>query len=337
MRHPETRKRSRLMMRFGGLTVVQVALIAATVTVVHAAPEPLEILRQSILSRTKVDFSGIRTVVVFKDGEKLHGVEQKIDCDAPDSLRIVVIAPEDQRGKLCLTTGREQWDYDPATGRAVHSQLPPPGRVVQTRLEDLARLADRMKMQYVGTESIAGRPAHVVKVYTSKGLPVKKSWVDTQHYVELKTQRFDSRARVKSSAYYTQIEYSPSFGPGHFSFRPPEGTTVVETEDSSERMPLAQAEKQAGFEAVLPTYLPPGYHFQRDRTAVIKVNDQPTIWLSFSNGADTFSLFERRSSGNADTVANDRWTRWQDGGYLFTLMGRIAGDEVQRVKSSIRP
>jgi len=83
-------------MRYAKMTVLQVALIATAVTAVHGAPGPLEILRQSILARTRVDFSGIRTVVIFENGEKVHGVEQKIDCDAPGNLRIVVIEPQNQ-------------------------------------------------------------------------------------------------------------------------------------------------------------------------------------------------------------------------------------------------
>lgn len=319
------------------MTVVQAAVIATAVTAVHGAPEPLEILRQSILARSSVDFSGIRTVVIFEDGEKVHGVQQKIDCQAPDSLRIVVIEPRSEQGKLCLTTGREQWDYNPASGRAVHTKLPPPEQVVQTRLAELEQLVDRMNMQYVGVDSIAGRPAHVVKVYTIRGLPVKKSWVDRQYYVELKTQRFDSHGRVKSSAYYTRIDYSPSFAPDLFEFQPPADATVIEAGRSTRRMPLEQAEKQAGFEAVLPTHLPSGYHFHRDRTGLIEVNGQPTIWLSFSNGADTFSLFQRRASGEMEPIRHDRSVTWHDGNYRFTLMGSLASDEAARVKASIQP
>jgi outer membrane lipoprotein-sorting protein len=324
-------------MRYAKMTVLQVALIATAVTAVHGAPGPLEILRQSILARTRVDFSGIRTVVIFENGEKVHGVEQKIDCDAPGNLRIVIIEPQNQRGKLCLTAGQDHWEYDPASGRTVYTNLPPAEQVVQTRLAELEQLADRMKMQYVGAESVAGRPAHVVKVYTIRGLPVKKSWVDTQHYVELKTQRFDSHAQVKSSAYYTRIDYSPSFAPGLFDFEPPADATVIDTGQSTRRMPLEQAEKRAGFSAVLPTYLPSGYHFLRDRTGVIEINGQPTIWLSFSNGADTFSLFQRPASDTMQAIRHDRSITWHDGNYRFTLMGTLAGDEVKRVKSSIQP
>lgn len=325
------------MMRFGKLTVVHLILIAAAVGAVHGAPDPLEILRQSILSRTRVDFSGVRTVVVFEDGQKIHGVEQKIDCDAPSNLRIVVIAPEDQRGKLCLTAGTEHWEYNPRSGRAVHAELPSPEQVVQTRLSELSELARRMKMQYVGADSIAGRPTHVVKVYTVRGVPVKKLWVDRQHYVELKTQRFNSHGQVKSSAYYTRIDYSPSFATGLFAFQPPNGATIVQAGCASEPMSLQEAEEKAGFDAVLPGYLPPGYTFLDDHAGVIAVDGKPTLWLTFSNGADTFSLFQRPAAGSMSPQWRDRSVTWQQNNYRFTLMGSLASDQLMKVKSSIRP
>ncbi|MBD3291664.1 MAG: outer membrane lipoprotein-sorting protein [Armatimonadia bacterium] len=337
MRRPESRKRSRLMIRFVKLAAMQVVLVAAVAVTVHADPQPLEILRQSILSRTTVDFSGIRTVVVFRDGEKVHGVQQRIDCDAPDRLRILVMGPENQAGKLCLTSGKQHWEYNPATDRVIHAELPSTEQLVQTRLAELARIADDMKMHYVGEEAIAGRQAHVVKVYSQGGVPVKKTWVDTQQYVELKTQRFDSHGQIKSSAYYTRIDFSPTFTDDIFDFEAPQGAKIVEAQRPSERMSLQQAEKKAGFSAVLPNYLPPGYRFCSDRTAVIEVKGKATIWLSFSNGADSFSLFERPAEGTLEPVEHERSITWQHGNYRFTLMGALAHDELLRVKNSIRP
>ncbi len=330
-------RRSKLANRISTLTIAGVALIATAATVAVAAPEPLELLRQSILSRATVDFSGVRTVVVFSEGRKVLGVEQKIHYSAPGKMRIVFLSPASEQGKLCLTSGEDYWEYAPASGRAVHTLLPPPERVIATRLEELNDLARRMRLQYAGSESVAGRNAHVVKIYTSEGVPVKKTWVDRQNSVELKTQRFDSRSNVKSSVYFTSITFNPSFTPGLFEFEPPAGVQVVESQRPSERMTLEQAQKRAGFSAVLPDYLPPGYSFRRDQVAVIDVGGKPTLWLSFSNGVETFSLFQRRGSGRSQTIEHDRSVTWEDGAFCFTLMGALSESEADRVRASIKP
>lgn len=334
---PALMKQSGWTMRIGTTIVALIALIGAGLAAVAAQPQPLEILRQSILSRASVDYSGLRSVVVFANGAKVLGVQQKIDRDAPAHLRIVFLAPESERGKLCLTAGREHWEYIPATGRVIHTLLPEPERVIAQRLDELDEHADEMRMQYVGVETIAGRPAHVVKVYTALGVPVKKLWVDTEHAVELKTQRFDSHGRVKSSAYFTRIEFTPSFAPGLFEFEPPAGAKVVEAQNAAEYVTLEQAQQRAGFRAIIPTYLPPGYRLQHDQVAVISVGGRPTIWLSFSNGADTFSLFQREGSGNPGAVERGCSITWEDGGYCFTLMGTLMTEEAQKVKASIQP
>lgn len=314
-----------------------VAVAAGSMILAQSEIDPLDVLRRSIAARNSVDFSGVRTVVVFEDGRKVRGVEQRIDCDAPDKLRVVVLAPEEEAGRLCITNGHERWDYDPGIGRAVQAHVPHPKRVTQQRLRELERLAHRMKLQYVGTESIAGRPVHVVKVYTRQGLPAKKTWVDTQRFLPLKTQRFDSHGRMRSSAYYTSIDYSPTFSPGLFDFTPPADATVVQVPRPGERMPLPRAQQRAGFEAALPDYLPPGYHFQKDRVAVLKIGGRKALWLSFSNGADTFSLFQRPGSGPADPLHRGRSVTWEDGGFRFTLMGPLSDEEMRQVRATMKP
>ncbi len=325
------------MSRFGRLVAVQLVVSALALVVADASPRPLELVRQSILARADVDFSGIRTVVAFADGEKVRGVQQKIDCDAPENLRIVILAPEAEHGRLCLTSGRNHWEYNPHTRRAVHLTLPRPETVIESRLQELEGLCERMRLQYAGTDQIAGRRSHVIKVLTPDGLPVKKIWLDDTEHIELKTQRFDTHGNVKSSAYFTRIDLDPMFTEGLFEFSPPDDAVVIETEKPASRVALKQAEQQAGFDAVLPGYLPPGYRFMRKQTAVIDVSGRPTIWLTFSNGADTFSLFERRADGDCPSAKGQSCITWEQGGYHFTLMGMLAADEVEKVRESIRP
>ncbi len=325
------------MSRLGRLAAIAGVIAAATAIALAQVNAPLEILRRSIMARGTVDFSGVRTVVLFEAGEKVRGVEQQVQCQAPHRTRITVIAPESEAGTMCLIVGRVQWEYAPNARRVVRTQLPPPERILQQRLRDLERIADNMRLQYCGTDSIAGRSVHVVKLYTPQGVPVKKSWVDTEHWIALKTQRFDSQGRVKSSAYFTRINYAPTFPPGTFEFEPPADAVVIDAAGAPERMPLAQAEQRAGFRAVLPRYLPPGYRFQNDRVAVIEVGGQASLWLPFSNGADTFSLFQRPGRGLAGTLRRGRSITWQAGGFRFTLLGPLAAAEMQQVKASIQP
>lgn len=325
------------MNKTGKAVAVVVALVAATGVIIAQGEDPFEVLRRSVLARETVDYSGLRTVVLFENGERVHGVLQQMHCQAPHRVRILVLSPEEEAGKLYLVNGNTQWEYDPAQQRAVRGRLPSPEQRLRRRINELTRLARSTRLQYCGIETVAGRPAHVVKVYTLEGLPLKKTWIDVEYFVPLKTQRFDSAGRVRTSAFFTRINFNPTFPPGIFDFTPPEGCSVVEASRAPQYMTLAEAERRVGFSAVLPSYLPPGYHFEEERVAVITVCGRTALWLSFSNGVDAFSLFQRQGGGPDDPIRRGRSITWKAGGYCFTLLGPLSADEMRRVKASIRP
>lgn len=326
------------MSNFCRITVACTLLLTATsVELVRAQEAPLEILRRSISARMSVSFAGVRTVVVFENGEKVRGVEQRLHSQAPDRIRIEFLAPEQERGRLSVINGTVRWDYDPGTDRAVRAETAAARETVARRLQELDRTSAQMSVQYCGRERVAGRSAHVIKVYTAEGITVRKSWVDTEHFVNLKTQRFDTNENIRSSTYYTQITFNPSFPAGLFDFEPPAGCRVVDAPRPSEQMSLVAAQRQAGFEAVLPTYLPQGYALQRDSVRVIDTRGQKTLWLPFSNGVETFSLFQRHANGPSDIRQRGRSITWTDGGFCFTLMGPLPADEMRRIKASINP
>jgi len=267
----------------------------------------------------------------------VQGYEQSVYEKAPGKLRMTVVAPEDQRGRLCVSDGTVEWQYSPDRQRAVRRQLPPPEYIRQRRLADLENLTRGMNIHYLGTETIAGRRAHVVCVCTRGGSPLKKTWVDTEYFVALKTQRFDTQGRVKLSMYYTAINFQPTYTAGMFEFTPPAGCTVHEASDLPERMPLAEAERRAGYRAVLPGYLPPGYSFKSDAVAVIPLQGKLMLWLSFSNGADSFSIFQRPRGVRLEPRQVYHALDWSSGNYAFTLVGQLSRTEMIKVRDSMQP
>lgn len=321
-----------------GLLPIEAALILTMcVGIAVAAPNPIDLLRRSIAARGTVDYAGIRTIVLFEQGEKVQGVEQRVQCDAPDRMRITILAPPAQAGSVCIHNGSVRWDYHPQESRAIRTPTASQQQIVAERLEELVQLGKNVRGQHIGTEKIAGRDAHIVKVYTRDGVPLKKSWIDTENYFVLKTQRFDSSGRVRSSSYFTKIDFNPQFAAGLFDFSPPSDCTTVEGSRPSQRMPLNRAEQQAGFHAAIPSYMPPGFAFQRNRVAVIDVEGQRALWLPFSNGADTFSLFQRRGDGPSEPAMHGRSLIWHAGPYRFTLLGPLSEAEMRRIAGSVRP
>lgn len=299
--------------------------------------QALEMLRRCVAAEGAVNFSGIRTVVVFENGVKVEGYEQQVYEKAPGKQRVAVIMSAGEPGRLFVSNGLVQWHYLPDRQRAVRRELPPPSETRARRLAELDELAERTRIQYLGTQTIAGRTTHVIVVSTTGGSPMKKNWVDGITYVVLKTQRFDSEGRVKLSMYYTAINYAPQYTDGMFDFVPPAGATVREASDLPERIPLAEAEGRAGFKAVLPGYLPPGYTFQSDSVAVIPMHGRKVLWLEFSSGADSFSMFQRLRGVQIQSRQQGRCMEWSAGPYSFTLISSVSCDEMCKIRDSVRP
>ncbi|MFP3904103.1 MAG: hypothetical protein ACLFWB_07660, partial [Armatimonadota bacterium] len=103
-----------------------------------------------------------------------------------------------------------------------------------------------------------------------------------------------------------------------------------------QRVPLQAAEKAAGFNAVIPANLPDGYVFERDSVAVTRYMDQKTLWLTFTNGLDTFSLFETPCDGQELRQKKTKHTihQWHAGGLCFTLIGPLSHRQVQKIMNS---
>ncbi len=312
-------------------------LTTITVAVAQSNPQALDILKRSILAEGTLNFSGVRSVVVFEASVKTQGYQQQVCEKAPGKLRMTVIEPEAQRGRLCVSNGRVFWEYTPSKCRGTRRELPPAEQARARRLADLERLSERMQVQYLGTEAIAGRTSHVVTVRAGTGLPLKKIWADAEHYLPLKMQRFDPQGRVKLSMYYTSINFQPQYTAGMFDFEPPAGCVVQTSGDLPERIALSEAETRAGFKAALPGYLPPGYSFEKKRVAVISLKGRKVLWLTFSNGADTFSIFQRPHGVALQPRQSGRSMDWTAGNHSFTLVGQLSCEEMCKVRESVKP
>ena len=312
-------------------------LVTITVATAQSNPQALDILKRSILAEGTVNFSGVRSVVVFEASLKTQGYQQQVYEKAPGKLRMTVIDPEAQRGRLCVSNGRIHWEYLPAKSRVTRRELPPAEQARARRLADLERLTARMRVEYLGTETIVGRTSHVVTVSAGSGSPLKKIWADAEHYLPLKMQRFDPQGRVKLSMYYTSINFQPQYTAGMFDFEPPAGCVVQASDDLPERIALSEAETRAGFKAALPKYLPPGYSFEAKRVAVIPLKGRKVLWLTFSNGADTFSIFQRKRGVALAPRQSGRSMDWAAGAYSFTLVGQISCAEMNKVRESVKP
>lgn len=94
----------------------------------------------------------------------------------------------------------------------------------------------RFEVTYEGTETVAGREAHVISYEavedTSEGVIEQTVWLDTEHFITLKSRQV-SRFDGNESTYtfrLSNVSFDPGLTDADFRFDPPPGATLNESE-----------------------------------------------------------------------------------------------------------
>jgi outer membrane lipoprotein-sorting protein len=314
--------------------VVAYAVVAGLCLPACADDQGRKILSRTLYAAFGVDYSGTRQIDIYRDGAKVQTYQQTVYHGRGNKQRIVL----DGSSQMIVSDGHTMWEYYPVATppRVVVRHLPSAQEALNHRLEGLQRTAASLGLAYEGDATVAGRHTNVVMVTSSDGTLVKRVWVDAQRGIEMGTERYDRSGRIKFSSYLISVSFSPHFPDGAFSFTPPEGVTVVEAPTRRQRMTLAQAEQETGFAGIVPSYLPAGYTFDDRGVSVTEQQGMKVLWLAFSNGIDTFSLFESGIPPQLPGQIPHRVTVWTQDTYLFMLVGRLPAGEVKRIKASMR-
>jgi len=293
------------------------------------------VVQRSVPAGHDVPHQGYRTVVMFQQGQKVAGFIQKVSQDHGGQQRVVVVEPPDQRGRTEICDGQTCWEYYPRVHKVIVSHASEQHRPGFVEMLATPGSSSRLGASYLGDEHMAGRLAHIIELTTPAGRPVCKLWVDHEKFIQLKVQRFCPRGTITYSAYFTTITYEPKFSPDLFTFTPPEDARIVRVPPALPRVDLKQAERQAGFSAKLPRYVPEGYQLERSRVAVARMRGQLVLWLPFSNGVDRFSLFQGPRGLNMRTGRQRLGECWVAGPFSFALVGSLPVEEVEKIKESI--
>jgi len=297
---------------------------------------PWRVVQRSVQAGYDVPHEGYRNVVVFRQGQKVAGFIQKVSKGRGGQQRVVIVEPSDQRGRTEICDGQTRWEYYPRAHKVIVSHASGQHRPSFAEMLATPGPSSQIGATYLGDEHVAGRLAHIIELTTPMGRPVGKLWIDGKKFVQLKVQRFCPRGTITYSAYFTTIDYNPQFSPNLFTFTPPEDTRIIRVPPALPRMDIKQAERQAGFSAKLPQYIPEGYQLERSRVAVARMRGQLVLWLPFSNGVDRFSLFQGPRGLDMRTGPQRLGEYWVAGPFCFALVGSLPAEEVQKVKESIQ-
>lgn len=318
-----------------GLLMGVVGLIGCVASPAFTAPDPLEIMRKVVRARGTVAFEADRKIHIINNGEIVRTLRQKIYRDTGHKERIETFTTGQSKSHVVVCDGRQMWEYWPSRSLVITHPTAPTHATDDVQ-NCMNLLYQGMSLTYTGQETVARRPAHVVVVRNKSNTLVRKTWIDTSKYVELKTQKYHGGTHPYMRVVVTRISYLSRHDDGLFHFKPPGQVKTKQVPKPPHRSSLETAEKTAGFSAVVPNLLPDGYVFERDAVAVTRYMNKKTLWLTFTNGLETFSLFEtpcdRETFNRRDT--KHRAHQWYANGVCFTLIGHLSQSQIQKITNS---
>lgn len=281
-------------------------------------------INRVIVNKGNVNCAGERVLNVYENGKLTQSVTQTFSFKKGDKQYIEAIAPTSEEGSLIISNGVTLWEYSPHTHRVIERRLENKQMREQNKRKSVALIASGVDIIENGEATVAGRRAFVATLKSKCGQILRKYWIDTKTGVELRCDDYRDGNKPYTSTRVTSISFAPTYVAGMFDFIPPKGAVVTQAPKPTRRMALKNAEKLAGFDARLPSAVPPGYVLEGNNVAVTTYRGKITLWLTYTNGLDTFSLFQTKSSELSSQPCREQCAvQWCSHNLRFTLVGNL--------------
>lgn len=299
------------------LSIVSILFVPAALYAANAS----DVLKRAEVADQYVSYRGMK-VATLHLGRKPATASLKVVHLKPDMTRTEYFSPEPLAGIVLIQDGNDFWRYNPRNEewqQMSHCGLASAGDIRRDALENYI-------VSVTGVDQVAGRPAYVIHADPRfRGESNRRLWVDKEYYVIMKTQVETPQGRVINSSSFTNVDFNPeNISPSAFKV--------------SGKVKPAPKNTCVHFQVMRPTYMPKGYKLVG--TAAMSVNGQCCSHLQFSNGANTFSLFQHKADKNlpakpiSSKVTNV--IAWAEDGMQFTLMGDISRAEMQKIADSVK-
>ena len=326
----------------------------------------LEVLSRIATAEDEISYTASR-LIVFHAPRGLTVREHLVIHHPPEvnAVKVLLVMGRehlDKRREIERLKGKDGKERRPSRGDRLSSRrrlLPPRKRISNLSQEEMKLLAQNYRFHLSPGGAIAGEETHEIKIYPLfEGRPTKRLFISRRNGIILRVEEFDSTGHLRFMSVFTQIEFD----------REKVEQTLVELKNDeklrfenrvrrSQPIKDAEAEKALDNRLVQPTYLPPG--FQLLDTRHIK-HRSSTVFLRYTDGLATFSLFERKGNRNKSRRP-DRAPRskvgktisrhdvpihvmsrhqahifeWSNSGVDFTLIGELDSSELLKVAESV--
>ncbi|MDE0042822.1 MAG: DUF4367 domain-containing protein [Candidatus Poribacteria bacterium] len=326
--------------------------------------EFLEILRYIATAEDETSYSGSR-LLVFHTPRGLTVREDLVIHQPPDVNAVKVLS----------VIGRERFDgyrknnrfkdEDRKERRSSRSDrpsgrrefLPRRKRISNLSGKEMELLAQNYRFHLSPGSTIAGEETNEIKIYPQfEDRPTKRLFIARRNGIILRVDEFDYTGHLRFVSLFTQIQFDQEKVEKTLAELKNDKKLIFEKEERRSR-PIKGVEAEQALEnrLVQPIYLPSGFRLLDTRYIKRRAS---TVFLRYSDGLATFSLFERK--GKHKFHDRDRGSRrrggktisrhdvlihvmrqhhthileWSNSGVDFTLIGELDASELIKVAES---
>ncbi len=319
------------------------------------------------------DYSYTMQMTSHFGGQTLES-EARVLQKKPDRMKTVTMEPEEEAGAIVVSDGEIMWTYDPKTNTVMKMEMPETldaGEMDYVGI--IGEFLSETDVSLLGMEEIDGRSAYLLETSPKEEgegiqlLDGVKLWVDKETWMPLRYEMYDSEGGLMIELEIRDLKVNQGIPDSEFVFEVPEGATVKTVDLDSFEIPeqttLEEARESAGFEILVPEYLPEGYAFNQSavlNNSWIAPEGQAceTVSLIYENKEEDIislseTVYETEAPENAimdsaeDISVNGKdgkylvfgdmkILRWKIGNVNLSLTVSLEKDELLKIAESIR-
>ena len=210
-----------------------------------------------------------------------------------EDRRLQFLNPEPQRGRLLVSDGAEQWEYEPHDKTLRHRRLSPGALDDDDLLSYTLLRANYLLSVDPKPRTVAERKTYLVTIKRpTGGTLARRFWIDRGSGLILKREIYGEDGKLAVTVGFSDITYHAALASSLFNLSSLAKTVRVSELPTAEiAAPLGTLRTHLGGFASAPATLG-GYRLVGATTT--KIGRHPVLHLRYSDGLNLVSVFEQR-------------------------------------------
>ena len=295
--------------------------------------------------------------------------DQKMETEAdmmykkPNKFKAVQKQPAEMAGSVSVSDGETMWTYNPQQNTVMIMELPDmPEQNEPDYLKLIGMMMNESDFSLEGIEKVDGRTTYVIDMSPKDESDLgmfgdMKVWADKETWMPLKMEMKDADGNPMYSIEYRNFQTNTGISDEEFQFEIPEGAEVQTMDEfvPPERITLEEAQEEATFDILVPSYLPDGYEF---KNAMVFQGFVETVSLTYLNGDERLGISEivfedepqtspimdsaevvsiNGVEGKLVSIYDDhKMLQWEIGNIQLTISGTLDKEELIQIAESMQ-